>query len=88
MKGQYTETVHAKRLLRMLERKNPCACCPAQRNYNTDKGIYNSWPEAINHPCNICKTFVSCHGCPCNSLGKKEAIKRTWIALDEGGYLE
>ena len=31
---KYTENVHAKRLLGMLNKKNPCVRCPASKYYN------------------------------------------------------
>jgi len=30
---KYTEKIHAQRLLKMLEKDDPCACCPAAKNF-------------------------------------------------------
>jgi hypothetical protein len=54
--------------------------------------------------CRLCTNFVSKRSemapwrnyahtpipdkCPCYKFGKKEAIKRTWIALEAGGFLD
>ena len=91
---KYTEKIHAARLLKMLEEKEPCMCCPAtpyfKSNLQSDTMWFNSYIEG-EHPCDICKDFVGLDNrytdCPCYELGK-EAIKLTWIALEEKGYLE
>lgn len=93
---RYTEHVHAKRLVRMLERNSPCDCCPAQPHYATGKhflsyvrsnGNFTSPSDA----CIICKRFVGInpysHGCPCTKLGKKKALEKTQKILKEKGYL-
>ena len=86
---KYTEKIHAKRLLGMLNKKNPCQeTCPA--------GKYYSFFRENGKDCNLCRDFVGAKGnperifdarCPCNILGREEAIKRTWIALEEKGYI-
>ena len=58
---KYTEKIHAKRLLGMLEKKDPCACCASFL------GLYPT------------------SDCPCCEL-QDEAVKRTWITLEEKGY--
>lgn len=43
---------------------------------------------------NICRSFIGLSEefsglpCPCQDIGKDEAIKRTWKALEDKGYLE
>ena len=51
-KKEYTEKIHAKRLLKMLEKKNPCMCCPAAKGYNG-----NNYPNVMweNTACIICR---------------------------------
>lgn len=67
------EKIHANALLELLNKKNPCSYCPY------DGGIQR---------CHRCAKFLNAaFGCPCHILGKKEAIKRTWIALEEKGYI-
>ncbi len=86
---EYTEEVHAKRLLGMLKRKDPCLCCPATRQYNIkSKPIAGVESYFIGcSACKICRKFVDTDGCPCHRLGKTEALKRTWEALEEKGYI-
>jgi len=39
--------------------------------------------------CYECADFVNVpnENCPCNVLGCQEAIKRTWLALEEKGFI-
>jgi hypothetical protein len=84
---KYTEQVHATRLLNILEaEENTCSLCPVgfdQYTYYEDKG---SW---LNDPCDVCPRFVggTLGHSPCFEFGHKEAIKRSWIALEEKGYI-
>ena len=69
---------HAKRLLTMLELKNPCSCCPYYRE------------AKVLVECVVCLSFVNIHiygTCPCYKLGSFEALKRTYLKLEELGYI-
>jgi hypothetical protein len=75
---KYTVDIHVRRLKEMLEKHNPCLCCPAQRNFRTHTIFM------YHNPCNICRKFVDTEDvCPCSALGKEKVIKRTWIAIEE-----
>jgi len=84
---KYTEKIHGARLLKMMKKKNPCMCCPAQSRFKTRTHfMFDNGGGAV---CGICLDFVGTpYSCPCQYYGHKEAIKRTWIALEEKGYLE
>jgi len=90
---KYTEKIHGARLLKMMEKDDPCACCPAAPYFDSYLNSYTMWcnPSASS-ACDICKEFVQLDlmysQCPCDEFGKQEAIKRTWIALEEKGYLK
>jgi len=89
-KRKYTERIHASRLLKMLEKKNPCLCCPAAVDFNGSECPKELWKDTTN-PCDICMNFVGASNffkrCPCHNFGQKQAIKTTWIALEEKGYI-
>ena len=77
---EYTEKEHAVWLLELLNKKDPCRSCPVERLRVSDK------------VCDVCLKFVSTKiiafaWCPCHILGPQESIKRTWIALEEKGYI-
>jgi len=88
---KYTEKIHAKRLLGMLNKKDPCTCCPAGKYYGGNIFDDMDWD---NNQCETCRLFIDEGGaldfweCPCEGLGKQEAIKQTWLALEEKGYLD
>ena len=89
----YTEAIHAKRVKKMLGRKDPCIHCPGAPNLLSGKGLLKGYTEgdrilSSNQICTICRKFVKAKYCPCTNFGTEEAIKRTWIALEEKGYLE
>jgi hypothetical protein len=89
---KYTEKMHAKRLLGMLNKKDPCVCCPRCHYYKWDGQWMFDQHMKYEHWCATCMEFVGMMSvtegfCPCTFLGKKEAIKRTWIALEEKGYV-
>ena len=88
-KRKHTEKIHAERLIKMMEMKNPCTRCPAAERFNIDNGSSAMWRGIFssNDPCIICPAFVNTEDCPCENLGQKEAIKRSWIALEEKGYI-
>ena len=73
----------------MLNKKDPCVCCPKEPHYNS-KSLKRIYWENLNEVCDICQHFIGYENtlwkCPCHK-GKKEAIKRTWLALEEKGYM-
>ena len=86
---KYTEAKHAKLLIKMLEEKDPCKKCPypAFADDVTD--------DEMDGLCCGCRAFIGVPEydftggqCPCWNLGEKESIKRTWLALEAGGYLD
>lgn len=83
---EYTTDIHAKRLVKMLQKKNPCVRCPAAPYYDGYRSGTTLWQE---EHCPICEKFVGCvkENCPCHKYGEKEAIRRTIAALKKGGYL-
>ena len=84
---KYTEKIHAERLLGILNKKDPCMCCPIFKHYNYEKNDMIAGVSTIGS-CDICKRFVdSKKGCPCVYFGAKEAIKQTWLALEAKGYI-
>ena len=92
---KYTEKIHAKRLLGMLEKKNPCSYCPAGKDFKardfSEWGLVEYECGDINdsYVAGICVRFVGGKDCcPCTEFGRQEAIKRTWLALEEKGYLD
>lgn len=91
----YTEKEHAKCLIQLLEHDNSCNHCVATIDHsgNTMKDIWNGSSFSI---CSRCIEFVGyskrkdlsvTSWCPCHQLGAKEAAKRSWIALEEKGYI-
>ena len=84
---EYTEKIHRKRLVKMLQRKEPCGCCPAGPYYRGDSCVSFLW---INCACDICRLFVGIkilYGCPCSHYTKKKAIELTIKALKKKGDL-
>ncbi len=89
---KYTEKVHAARLLKMLKKKDPCMCCPAQPYFRTGTSFDISSTEMDATlswgACKVCQDFIGIrHDCPCCKFKKKEALKRTWLALEAKGYI-
>lgn len=71
--------LHIEALKKLLNMKEPCTYCPRSFNH----GMSN---------CKICRKFINISRmvswfkrkkCPCLILGNKEAMKRTWIKLEE-----
>ena len=79
----YTETMHVICLGIMLEQPDPCWRCPTH--------IFKLLPyqDKEDPCCKICRDFVGAKGieCPCTKFGKHEAIKRTYITMEEKGYI-
>ncbi len=82
----YAENIHAPRLIKVLEQEDTCLLCPV---YVPDSDLFPSKAE-----CKLCTSFIGLpyrdiqqNKCPCNQLGPKEAAKRSWIALEEKGYI-
>ena len=96
-KRKYTREIHIKRLRGMLKRKEPCLCCPKMRRYTwtgliswTERGVGEYLWDNEYEACAICLEFLGLSSwntdCPCNELGKEEALKQTIIALEKEDY--
>ena len=100
----YTKDEHARHLLKLLENHDPCDKCVATFCHQMRYYLFNYyrngsriWGMPQHDICKICIEFVGCSvkimeavesWCPCHALGQDEAIKRSWIALEEEGYLD
>jgi len=92
MKREYTEAIHAKKLIIILEKENTCMYCPAAPHTGADSVLYRK--DYDSSPCKICYNFINIsgvdywkHKCPCSIFGEQKAIKRSWTALEEKGYI-
>lgn len=91
----YDEKYHAEALLEILEMKDTCNLCPMLHSHKGEyKKLLKAQPNYFSvmskleeKGCKVCTSFVGSKICPCGYFGHKEAIKRTWIALDEKGYI-
>lgn len=73
---------HSKGLIKILERENTHMLCPQPPQRGGIK---------LAKGCYICRKFIGYDGttgCPCRVFSPEEAIKRSWIALEDGGHLE
>ena len=86
MPKKYTLKTHKKNLIAMLKKGNPCMCCPAGKDYETGISLHRR-----DEVCEICTNFVGysktaangpTSSCPCFYYDKKDAIRRTYEALD------
>lgn len=94
---KYTEKVHAARLIKFLEKTEPCGRCPAQKYYGPHSSfVKGAEGEPDRHPhehlgCQVCNEFLDMKraqfGCPCESLGQEKALELTRQKLKEKGYL-
>jgi hypothetical protein len=90
---EYTEEIHAKMLLKMLGKEDPCSCCNCPSAIANGKYGWSRF-KTKNPVCIQCMAFLELPifftllgGCPCGLLGDKEAIKQTWLKLEEKGYI-
>ena len=93
----YTEEVHAKRTMEILDKSEPCSMCPGSQDYDPESTPCDSdmW---INHEvvCDVCLRFVGLDPsvfepngkCPCHRLGKEEAVEAVTTALVKKGYMK
>lgn len=90
----YNQKQHAVNLILMLEKGLTRTSCPID-DFEKDwceKSAGTRFGKKIQNTfCKICFKFIDLKGdmeeCPCDILGCDEAIKRTWFALEEKGYI-
>lgn len=99
-----TKKMHSEVLLSILtDTDKLCSRCPgsvAEQMF----GINFNLHKDLGAYCRLCSNFVSKRSeqrpgedyndvevpnkCPCYKFGAAEALKRTWIALEAGGFLD
>lgn len=93
--GIISEKYHAKIMIDFFEsEKDVCGSCPYR--YNIPHFV-----KVHDRVCKICFKFLDLDSknrscpcsilgsyCPCFILGSEEASKRTWLKLEEKGYLD
>lgn len=90
---EYTEAIHAQRLITILEMDNTCNHCPICLDDRfSNCGTHRERSAAPGTIGYICRNFVDAnypdeYPCPCDILGAEEALKRSWIALEAKGYI-
>jgi hypothetical protein len=90
--GKYTESVHAMRLMVVLESEKPCKGCPATFNFSGAVNPDSDWYYG-ERPCHVCQDFLGLsvrifgRRCPCHRLTPDEVMKNSWLALEEKGYV-
>jgi hypothetical protein len=86
----YTEEIHIKRLIEMLDDNEPCTKCPATENFNSGRTVGELWEEKDNPPCHVCLEFVGIPKikgkCPCSEYGE-DVIAMTIKILMDRGYM-
>ena len=90
--SKYTEKVHGKRLLKMLQTRDFLGCCcPSNVKFDYSSPMvkrYSKTPES--KICKVCRTFVGIEEdnllCPCNHYGHDKAIKISWEMLKKKGF--
>jgi len=95
MKGEYTEKVHAKRLIKMLKEYKASKLpyhCPAHVDFDIGYSTDKDWPGSTVYPCVVCRTFVGVNDvgfCPCVFFANaRVARSKTIAALKKGGYIK
>jgi len=93
---KYTEKIHAEGLLIIFSEIDTCHRCPASR-IKAVMGV-TRWDgkHRFNMPqCDICWDFIGAKSwqdgwgkCPCSSRNQERAARRTWLALEEKGYIQ
>ena len=92
---------HAQRMIKFLESKKDISnSCPSDfLDELIDKHYFrgNIKQEAAverasrKYCLNVCRVFIGLKNsklmCPCTQLGCEEAVKRTWLALEEKGFI-
>ena len=86
---EITKDDHAKRLIEILELNGTCNKCPY---------LFFITCSEVEAGCNMCRTFIGLSTlqelrsglsrCPCHVLKPNETFKLSWLALEEGGYLD
>jgi hypothetical protein len=89
----YTKKLHAYRLKTMLGsrlNKRICYSCPAAPGFKGNEYVLSYF---LNDVCTVCAEFVGIKldkysipfgsPCPCKVFGKKKAIEKSLVALDE-----
>ena len=90
---RYTKPEHVRRLKIMLNRENPCGCCPAAPKFSAAKSASLFWVQGVESICKTCRDFLGelpghhdatgPRKCPCLVLGHEEALKRTHLAIEQ-----
>lgn len=55
---RYTKKIHVYRLEQMLNKNNPCFCCPASKKFDSNSEPDDIWDNDKFEICKICNEFV------------------------------